>query len=158
MAFSPSNLSDVHGGGDPPGSEWPHSGGSGSGHAFLWDAVNGMQDLGTLPRDSFSRALGINDSGQVVGDSYTAFSAPHAFLWDAVNGIQDLGTLPGGGFSRALGINDNGQVVGSATTADGSYDAFVWQNGTMSDLNDLIPPAPAGRLGSPTRSMMLARS
>ena len=37
-------------------------------HAFLWeDGV--MQDLGTLPKDASSRALGISDTGLVVGYS-----------------------------------------------------------------------------------------
>jgi probable HAF family extracellular repeat protein len=119
----------------------------GAGHAFLWDAVHGMQDLGILPGNSTSQALGINDSGQVVGFSYTDFSGPHAaFLWDATNGMQALGALPGGS-SSASGINNNGQVVGTSTTAGGFNHAFVWQNGTMSDLNDLIPPGSGLTLG-----------
>src|SRR5215217_3172364 len=56
-----------------------------------------IKDLGTLgggySYDSY--ANGINDLGQVVGESRTASSRAHAFLWQ--NGkMRDLGTLPGG--------------------------------------------------------------
>ena len=41
--------------------------GDGSGtpnfHAFLWTKSSGMKDLGTLPGDAYSEALGINRSG-----------------------------------------------------------------------------------------------
>ncbi|GAC1516570.1 MAG: hypothetical protein NVS1B4_12230 [Gemmatimonadaceae bacterium] len=39
------------------------------GHAFLWDAPGGLRDLGVLAGRSESSALGINDAGQVVGES-----------------------------------------------------------------------------------------
>jgi probable HAF family extracellular repeat protein len=52
--------------------------------------------------------------------------------------MQDLGTL-GGSFSGADGINNSGQVVGYSYTASGQNHGFLWQDGTMSDLNDLIP-------------------
>jgi probable HAF family extracellular repeat protein len=106
-------------------------------HAFLWDATNGMQDLGILRGYSQSYADGINNSGQVVGGSSTV-SSNHAFLWDASNGMQDLGTL-GGSFGGADGINNFGQVVGYSYTASGQNHGFLWQDGTVSDLNDLIP-------------------
>src|SRR5260370_40413769 len=71
-----------------------------------------IKDLGTLPNDVRSIARGINNCGQVVGDSApTFFLNPHAFLFE--NGVMvDLGTLPGGTFSQAYGINNRGQVAG----------------------------------------------
>ena len=54
-------------------------------HAFLYSGGS-MQDLGALARISASEALGINDSGQVVGigttDNCAAPSCtPAAVLW-----------------------------------------------------------------------------
>ena len=70
-----------------------------------------MTDLGTLGGD-YSIAYGINDMGQVVGESTTDNGQTHAFITgpDGV-GMTDLGTL-GGDYSLAFGINDAGQVVG----------------------------------------------
>ena len=66
---------------------------------------------------SGSYALGINDSGTVVGGALTLAANANALSYS--NGTTtDLGTL-GGTVSRAYGINDSGQVVGdSFTTGD----------------------------------------
>jgi probable HAF family extracellular repeat protein len=96
-----------------------------------------VKDLGTIPGGIYSAARGINDSGQVVGQSNLGQEL-HAFLYS--NGhMQDLGTLPGGDFSEANGINDSGQVVGHAITPSGEAHAFLYSNGQMQDLNSLIP-------------------
>jgi probable HAF family extracellular repeat protein len=100
--------------------------------AFIWDAVNGMQDLGG---GDGSIAYGINDAGQVVGRG----GGYGAFIWDAVNGMQDLGDqpLPGGTYLEANGINDAGQVVGLSNAATG-WRAFLWDEiGGAQDLGDL---------------------
>lgn len=87
-------------------------------------------DLGTLPGGTFSSANGINNSGQVVGDS-DSDNGTRAFLYS--NGtMTDLGTLPGGSNSSATGINNSGQVVGNAVL--GTTRAFLYSNGTMIDL------------------------
>jgi len=113
-------------------------------HAFIWQ--NGiMTDLGDLPgSNDFSKAYGINASGQVVGYSYTSSGGgdPHTFLWQ--NGtMTDLGTLSGSnGYSYGQGINSSGQVVGSSNTPwsdnTGSVShAFLYDNGKFVDLGAL---------------------
>ena len=103
-------------------------------------------DLGTLGGGN-SRAYGINDAGQVVGQSYTASGEERAFLWQA-GVMTDLGTL-GGDYSEACAINNAGQVVGQSNNgAFGDYyrcDAFLWQYGVMTDLGTLggnVQPGP----------------
>lgn len=99
-------------------------------HAILYD--NGtLQDIGTLGGYGWSTASGINDCGQIVGQSNG-----RAFLYD--NGImKDLGTL-GGSESSAIAINNLGQIVGYSRNIDGDNEAFLYVNGTMNNLEDLI--------------------
>jgi probable HAF family extracellular repeat protein len=92
-------------------------------HAFLWTLNGGMRDLGTLGTGAEnSRALGIDDHGHVIGESFLPGNphVDHAVVWTA-NGIHDLGTLLPGDYSEADGINDKFQIVGHSGTT-----AFVW--------------------------------
>jgi probable HAF family extracellular repeat protein len=88
----------------------------------------------------FNAANGINNLGQVVGQSDLPGDAvTHAFFWQ--KGVMtDLGTLPGDSTSIAFDINDKGQVVGISCDVNFNCRAFLWQNGVMTDLNTLIPP------------------
>src|SRR5450631_3693211 len=70
-----------------------------------------VRDLGTLG-GSNSTAYGINDFGQVVGQSNISGDATgHAFLY---SGGHMLDLTPGGSNSAAYGINDFGQVIGQS--------------------------------------------
>ena len=81
--------------------------------AFIWDAANGMRDLGSLgvcgsePGARSAFAAAINDSGQVVGVSLAADCIEHAFLWEAETGMRAIGEF------RPWDINNAGQVVGA---------------------------------------------
>jgi probable HAF family extracellular repeat protein len=98
---------------------------SGQEHAFLWDPVTGMRDLGSLPGHIVAYATHVNERGQVAGFSYPESGLTHAFLWDPVTGMRDLGTL-GGRESRVYDMNERGQVVGLTTTASGTKRAVLW--------------------------------
>jgi probable HAF family extracellular repeat protein len=90
----------------------------------------------------FSNANWINDVGQIVGDaSFPGDQTYHAVLWSHGR-PSDLGVVSGAGCSYATTINLVGQVAGELANCTTGEDvgAFLWQNGTMYDLNTLIPP------------------
>src|SRR4051794_874653 len=72
-------------------------------------------DLGTLQKQTYSRANSINGFTQVVGFSGPALDTPksRAFFWSKSTGMIDLGTL-GGGYSQAFAINDSGFITGNS--------------------------------------------
>jgi probable HAF family extracellular repeat protein len=112
-------------------------------HAYLWDSVHGIQDLGTSGTDNRSLAWGVNDSGRVVGKSWTqTWVPPHknkggywqntslnAFLWTNSQGMQDLGSN-----NEANGINASGEVAGFVSSHGGG--AAVW-NGSWHSIGTL---------------------
>jgi len=111
------------------------------GHAFVWDKINGMKDLGTLPGQTFSVATWVNDEGEIVGNA-DFFGGGHSILWK--NGkMIDIGLLPGDCSSEALVINSKSQIIGNSSpdcSSDGA--AVLWENGEAPvNLNTLITPA-----------------
>lgn len=103
--------------------------GSGESAPYLWNLVTG--EAGTdLGGDPLGQALGVNNSGQVVGFVAGDYGGS-AFLFS--NGrLTDLGQGIG---SSANGINNAGHAVGRT----GRGHAFVYSSGVLTDLNDLVP-------------------
>jgi probable HAF family extracellular repeat protein len=100
-------------------------------HAAMFK--NGVvTDLGVLPGQVYSRANGINATGQVVGFSglQRDSSESRAFLWTSQTGMIDIGTL-GGGYARANAINDAGYITGASQTRGmgsmATTHAFIYQ-------------------------------
>jgi len=83
-------------------------------HAFIWDSVHGMKDLGTLGGKN-SYATGINDLGEVVG--YSDFgNGTHAFTWTRAGGMVDIGIFfTGQASNQAASINEQGAIAGTGT-------------------------------------------
>jgi probable HAF family extracellular repeat protein len=114
--------------------------------AFVWE--NGAKhDLGTLGGPD-AMAYAINESGQIVGYSYTndtpnpdtGIPTVDPFLW-AGGKMIDLRTL-GGTIAYATWLNDRGQVIGDSNLAGDKYShGFLWDRGR---LRDLRPPANGG--------------
>ena len=107
------------------------------GKAFVWDSVHGSKDLGTVNKEANSVGIGINDSGKVVGTSWTTtvtypkkgFPIPitktveNGFGWTAGGGMSDLGSGVG-----ADAINNSGEIMGSNS---------LWNGKTWTPLGDL---------------------
>lgn len=86
-------------------------------HAVLWESNGQLIDIGTLGSVEESKAMALNDSGQVVGYSYTDMWQQRAFLWDSTDGMIDLNSLlpidSGWAYlETAFDISNSGHIVG----------------------------------------------
>ncbi|WP_158751651.1 hypothetical protein [Acidobacterium sp. S8] len=102
----------------------------GSGNTFyaaVWrDGAHGaVTNLGALPGDFAAFATGINNRGQVVGNTFDSkHDWSHGFIWqDGV--MTDLNTLISGDSNlfiiSASNINERGQISGMATVQTGLH-------------------------------------
>jgi len=107
-------------------------------HAFLY-SKGAVTQLGGLPGSNFSVASGINDSGEITGESGSSNTTARD-VFSYKNGVMtDLGTL-GGQVAEASGINNNGDIVGNSnlffTDSYSNLVPFLYTNGTMTPLSN----------------------
>lgn len=109
---------------------------------FLWSPQQGMREINSFPGDQQAVANGINNRGEVVGES-TDFVIRRAFLWTATGGIQNLGVdAP---YAVAISISDTGVIVGNYRPADAPADlAFRWTRHTGPLVLNDDPSQPLG--------------
>jgi probable HAF family extracellular repeat protein len=105
-------------------------------HAFLYTSGS-VLDLYTLPGGTNSKAHGLNDSDQVVGESTITNGDTHAFLWKDSNGDgeADLGEMVDLGKGVAYGINGAGAIVGKFP--GGQLWTPTAPNGSTGSVSDL---------------------
>jgi probable HAF family extracellular repeat protein len=108
---------------------------------MLWKNDQFVKVLGGTATD----ARDINDLGQVVGTFAVYPDGVHplyrAVMWDG-NTETDLGVFPGVDQGEALAINNRSEIVGrlyNSNQPDFAGHAFIRKNGTLKDLNCLIP-------------------
>jgi probable HAF family extracellular repeat protein len=106
---------------------------------FLWDKGNLIDLVTTTTGGTPLFVFAINDAEEIVGAASFPNAPFDAYLWK--NGVAtDLGHLNDCG-SLAFAINSHEQIVGGTFSCpDGTHSrAFLWENGTMIDLNTLVP-------------------
>lgn len=98
---------------------------------------NGRLSELELPPGGYGSAWDINDRGEVAGFGGAADGTVHGYVWrDGV--MCDPGTR-GGSFTALWALNSHGQVVGESTDLEEVDHAILVENGTLHDLNDMIP-------------------
>jgi len=103
-----------------------------------WLQPDQLDDLGRLPGrwrylyctrpfgSTFAQPLGLNDSGQIVGDYIDAGGQMHGFVYTISTGIYQSVDDPNGiGTTTINGINDQGQLVGFYVDSNQNTIGFV---------------------------------
>jgi probable HAF family extracellular repeat protein len=116
-------------------------------HALVFDGVE-TQEIGAFDEDDCggcsltSWATGINDKGQVVGNSETGQGGIQGFVWK--KGVMTKLPTLGGSWSNANAINENGVVAGVAEVVPGTWHAVIYRKGRAQDLGALGTGTAAG--------------
>jgi uncharacterized membrane protein len=116
-------------------------------HACFWNnnAAHSLVDLGVFPGDWSSLAYGMNNLGQVAGESHPPFgSRPVVWNNDAAHTPYELSVLPGDNSGSATAISNLGHVLGvSYYSTPGTWDAtpprlVVWRDGGVFELQSVL--------------------
>ena len=129
---------------------------AGKDRGFIWDLQSGFSDIDTLG-GSFTRVYGMNDLGQIVGESESSslsfvdkLNEQHAFLWQD-GSMTDLGAISGdlgviGDRSKATSINNQGQIIGTSNYLivhkrkflRKNNHAVIWRNGVLEEIDNAL--------------------
>lgn len=89
---------------------------------------SGQLSVLDFPRATMTRALGVNNSGEVVGD-YRLGSGrrarTHGFTWTQRHGFTTIDGPDGALDTTINGVNNTGELVGSYVTRAGSTDGLL---------------------------------
>lgn len=110
--------------------------------AFLWDGGD-ARGLGVPAGGNLSRARGINESGDVVGEWRILVGRQQrfkAFLYRDGQ-MRDLNALipadSGWDLTGAQAVNESGQIVGAGIKNSQTH-AFLYENGTPTDIGAIL--------------------
>jgi probable HAF family extracellular repeat protein len=95
----------------------------------LVDAATGATSLVA----GVSEAYGINDSGEIVGYTYSAAAGRDFGVLDD-GGVLTTLDPPGSTTSSAFGISDNGEIAGYYANASGTH-GFLYDDGAFTTIN-----------------------
>ena len=111
---------------------------------FVWDAINGMRDVGKITGNA-TWLVGINNRGVAVGYSGHSYSGWfQAARWDSTNGIQGLGfgAIAGYPYYSACAINDSGAIAYENHSFSGPPSkAYFIFGGTATWIGEIYPNA-----------------
>lgn len=109
---------------------------------FFWSRATGMVPTGTA-NAGIRTVSGLNDRGEVVGDTGTEAGASTAYQWSRARGLVPL-PRAGALESDVFDINNHGEMVGGLRRA-GGWRAVLWRGlGAPVDLNARLHRIPAG--------------
>ena len=108
--------------------------------AYFYDGAS-VRNIGRLGND-FAVVTGLNDAGQVVGQSVNAQGLERTFVWSARRGMLEVDVLPDVGYTGRSLINNQGVVTGLMSTPNGNR-AYRWsRTDGVIDLGTLLPFEP----------------
>jgi len=111
-----------------------------SARAFRWKDGS-LSILQPLPSHPISRGLGVNDAGEVVGDSRTqSLLTITPTLWQADGTPIELELPPGYTRGAATLINNHGVIIGEIDGPGLSLARVIWLEGVCHLINDLTVP------------------
>jgi probable HAF family extracellular repeat protein len=125
-------------------------------HGFIWDATNGLRDVGfpaTYPNTHYLEPSCISDDGTTVFGRLTEFNGWVGFRYNTRTGFQDLGDISPGACTadgtEAVGIeNMYFPAAWSVGNGGGYLDHLLSANGTTQALGTIEGPVTISPDGS----------